>query len=312
MNNVFKKASTFGVALAFLAAPAAFGQVQQATDPGSNPTTLSGGNDGTVLQGTNSTSSGNEATIQQVYVSQDAVSGLSNYSLVEQDGTDNEVQLLAQYGSGNFFSIDQDGVENIVRQFPDQGSASDGRPSVDGVIGITQDGEGNVVWDADQRGLENKLLIEQRGDDNFADFESQVTVEEGSGNFASILQDGDGNKVGQAGTGFGAYQQGSSNSMMIEQTGNDNEAGTQQVPLANLSTGGLALDPENQGSEGGQSLNQIGDGHVFELTQDGDDDLRFLLQDGSGNEAYVMQGAGANAHDITQIGTSNYASVTQN
>jgi len=246
-----------------------------------------------------------------------------NFIDVYQEGTSNSIDNFAQYGSGNDATIDQNGVSNTVRNNPEQGAQSGipgGGPngaSYNGLVTIDQDGEGNTVWDLDQIGSQNTAHIRQEGEDNFADVETQYSVNDmQEGNLAEITQTGNRNVVGndRAPGNRGIHQQGTSNELSLTQTGNDNVGGLKTLSEAGISSlgpNGLVGGGEQFG--GRQALVQAGEGNSLTISQDGQDKIEFVLQNGVGNTGTITQlgGAASNQASLVQRGSNNTATVTQ-
>lgn len=246
-----------------------------------------------------------------------------NFIDVYQEGTSNSIDNFAQYGSGNDATIDQNGVSNTVRNNPEQGAQSGipgGGPngaSYNGLVTIDQDGEGNTVWDLDQIGSQNTAHIRQEGEDNFADVETQYSVNDmQEGNLAEITQTGNRNVVGndRAPGNRGIHQQGTSNELSLTQTGNDNVGGLKTLSEAGISSlgpNGLVGGGEQFG--GRQALVQAGEGNSLTISQDGQDKIEFVLQNGVGNTGMITQlgGAASNQASLVQRGSNNTATVTQ-
>ena len=246
-----------------------------------------------------------------------------NFIDVYQEGTSNSIDNFAQYGSGNDATIDQNGVSNTVRNNPEQGAQSGipgGGPngaSYNGLVTIDQDGEGNTVWDLDQIGSQNTAHIRQEGEDNFADVETQYSINDmQEGNLAEITQTGNRNVVGndRAPGNRGIHQQGTSNELSLTQTGNDNVGGLKTLSEAGISSlgpNGLVGGGEQFG--GRQALVQAGEGNSLTISQDGQDKIEFVLQNGVGNTGTITQlgGAASNQASLVQRGSNNTATVTQ-
>ena len=246
-----------------------------------------------------------------------------NFIDVYQEGTSNSIDNFSQYGSGNDATVDQNGVSNTVRNNPEQGAQSGipgGGPngaSYNGLVTIDQDGEGNTVWDLDQIGSQNTAHIRQEGEDNFADVETQYSVNDmQEGNLAEITQTGNRNVVGndRAPGNRGIHQQGTSNELSLTQTGNDNVGGLKTLSEAGISSlgpNGLVGGGEQFG--GRQALVQAGEGNSLTISQDGQDKIEFVLQNGVGNTGTITQlgGAASNQASLVQRGSNNTATVTQ-
>ncbi len=252
-------------------------------------------NDATVDQN----GSNNDATVDQTHTS-----GAINEAMVDQVGDQNAVEGLNQYGAGNWYGVTQDGNNNLVKSHPEQGGQG-GYASYDGHIEITQNNDGNRVWDADQAGSSNSAYITQDGNDD-ANIEAQVSIE-GSGNTIDINQMSGSNAVGVfSDNGPGAYQEGSGNYMDIDQSGSA-AAGTESKMLSG------ADDTFFRGSvEGGQGLIQYGSGNEMIIDQAGSSTVEFVVQDGSTNMADIMQTGNGHTADVWQTGSTNTATITQN
>ncbi|WP_340104128.1 hypothetical protein [Rhodohalobacter sp. 8-1] len=275
-----KKLSTLTLGL-FFAAGSAFAQ--------SNEATVSQAGDQ------------NEATIQQVY--QAGGSGDNNEAFTTQTGNLNVVAGLKQRGAGNWHGIVQTGDNNLVDRYPNQGSSQGG--SYDGYISITQLGDDNKVWDADQAGSENSLTVTQRGGD-IVNVEAQISPEGGVGNAIVIDQYGGGNAVGEfSPNGSGAYQEGEGNSMDITQDGGA------KAGIASVYVSGATEKFFRSAIEGGQGLIQLGDDNMLTIEQDGASTVGFVIQKGDLNKASVYQTGDLNTATVSQVGNSNEAIITQ-
>jgi hypothetical protein len=243
----------------------------------------------------------NEATIQQVY--QAGGSGDINEAFVIQSGNENVVGALKQQGAGNWYEIVQTGDRNIVERYPNQGSSHGG--SYDGYISIIQTGDENKVWDADQTGSGNSLIINQDGSD-IVNVESQVSPEGGIGNSITISQFGGENAVGEySAKGSGAYQEGEANSMDITQEGGA-KAGVASVYVSG------ATEQFFKGlEEGGQGLIQLGDDNALSINQDGASIVEFVIQKGNLNNSVVEQTGDFHNATVSQIGNNNSGTINQ-
>ena len=243
----------------------------------------------------------NEAAVQQVY--QVGGSGDDNEAFVTQTGDENTVGSLNQQGAGNWYEIVQSGNQNIVERYPNQGSAKGG--SYDGYIFISQTGDKNKVWDADQAGSGNSIEIYQDGRD-IVNIEGQVSLEGGIGNSITINQFGGKNAVGvYSAKGSGAYQEGEANSMDITQEGGA-KAGISSVYVSG------ATETFFKGlEEGGQGLVQLGDDNILTINQDGASIVEFVIQKGNMNTSMIEQTGDLHNASVSQVGDSNSAVITQ-
>lgn len=243
----------------------------------------------------------NEVTIQQVY--QAGGSGDNNEAFTTQTGDFNVVAGLKQRGAGNWYEIVQTGDNNLVDRYPNQGSAQGG--SYDSFILITQLGDDNKVWDADQTGSENSLTVTQRGGD-IVNVEAQVSLEGGAGNTIVIDQYGGGNAVGEfSSNGSGAYQEGEANSMTITQDGGA------KAGITSMYVSGANESFFRSTVEGGQGLIQLGDDNILTIVQDGASTVGFVIQKGDLNEASVYQTGDSHTATVSQIGNGNMGTITQ-
>ena len=261
----------------------------------------------------------NDATLTQEHQGSQG----QNFIDVYQDGASNSVDNFAQYGSGNEAILDQNGVSNTVRSNPEQGAQSGipgGGPngaSYNGLVTVDQDGEQNTVWDLDQIGSQNTAHIRQDGEGNFADIETQYSVNDmQEGNLAEITQTGNYNVVGnnRAPGNRGIHQQGTSNELSVTQTGNENIGGMKTLSEAGITNfGPNALVGGGEQFGGRQALVQAGQGNSLTISQDGQDKVEFVLQNGVGNTGTITQlgGAASNQASLVQRGTNNTATVTQ-
>lgn len=261
----------------------------------------------------------NDATLTQEHQGEKG----QNFIDVYQDGTANEIENYSQFGSGNEAVIDQYGESNVVRNSPEQG-AQQGIPgggpngaSYNGLVTIEQDGANNTVWDLDQIGSQNTVHIRQDGSGNFADVETQYSVNEmQEGNLAEITQTGNNNVVGNdlAPGNRGIHQQGTSNELSVTQTGNQNIGGMKTLSEAGISNfGPNALVGGGEQFGGRQALVQAGEGNSLTISQDGQDQIEFVLQNGVGNSGTITQlgGSATNQASLVQRGVNNTATVTQ-
>jgi len=246
-----------------------------------------------------------------------------NYIDVYQDGTANDINNMSQFGSGNEADLDQDGTRNIIRNNPEQGAQAGipgGGPngaSYNGTATVDQDGVENTVWDFDQIGSQNDLYIQQDGEGNFADVETQYSVNGmQKGNLAEITQDGNYNVVGNdlAPGNRGIHQQGTSNQLTVTQEGNRNVGGQKTLSGAGVTDfGPNALIGGGEQFGGNQALVQAGENNSLTISQDGGDVVEFVLQNGTDNTGTITQmgGTASNKASLVQRGTNNTATVTQ-
>lgn len=305
------------------------GVVQQLKgDDNDGTITQVGENDATIVQGLTSlagviyigqemTASKNEASISQINGNGNNGEvyqmGNRNYGKIDIKGSDNVAQMqqgwsgysggLQTYGSSNFSVLTQTGKANTALTWQ-YGGVEKEAGVYDNVNNITQTGDNNYatvaqgyvypnnskgitpIYGADVTG--NKSNITQNG------------VTEGAGNIArffqlgkdntiSLVQNGDGNKVGEYTTVNGVSLQG-----YFYQKGNGNKFyGTQSE--------GATLD---------MASGQTGNDNTINLIQ-GENDWGLIIQNGDSNTATLMQyGIGQRA-TITQNGIGNTSSVSQ-
>jgi len=244
----------------------------------------------------------NEVKVEQIY--QAGASSGMNEVFATQTGDNNKILGTNQRGAGNEFRTTQTGDNNIIDRYPSQGSSAGN--SYDGYISITQSGDDNKVWDADQAGSNNSLTITQSGGD-IANVEAQVSPEGGSGNTIIIDQYTGENAVGEfSPNGSGAYQEGEANTMTITQSGGA-KAGIISVMVSG------ATESFFRGTvEGGQGLIQFGDDNTMMIDQDGASTVKSIVQDGDMNHADVTQIGDFHTTSVSQVGDSNVSNITQN
>jgi hypothetical protein len=236
----------------------------------------------------------------------------TNQAVITQAGAYHRVDGFLQYGPRNLLTVEQQGENNVIGEWADQGRP--GSPSYDGTIVIEQLGHGHEVWEADQAGHRNELTIEQRNGGgvsagNFADVEMQwTTLGRTRGNEATILQTGVGNRVGAKDKGSGLVQVGTGNVATVTQDGNGNHAATRADHA--LPAGGLhSLPPPPH-----DPFVQHGVSNSVTIEQDGADVLHFALQKGTKNELTVSQAGDQGTPNVvasTQRGRQNQVSVDQ-
>jgi hypothetical protein len=326
-----KKLITLTFALLF-SAGIAFGQNSATTNQSGNNNSAkvaqhNSGNEATITQ------DGNKNTVQkmnQTYISNNDASGI-NVAYVSQVGNRNTIKNngnfdgAIQAGASNSFSVDQDGKGNVVENIH-QGTNSN--LSTNGTMDITQGhnapGEDihnsyNYVYHADQFGNDNHLTVTQTDEDHVY---VQAQVSKGLvGNTINIHQLSWDSKVGHKDNGhgsggYGAYQQGSDNSMDITQ-GAWAAAGTQKVEDV------FSNAPYD--NAGGQSLVQFGKSNSLTIDQAGssygygsnghygDNEIGAVLQNGYLNHASITQGLDVDATaNLMQRGYNNGATIDQN
>jgi hypothetical protein len=248
----------------------------------------------------------NVINIDQMYKNKGPL--YQNAADVSQNGDYNKVKRLHQDGSDNEFDVTQNGDHNIIKQYPDQGDTHGA--SWEGSIQITQTGNKNKVWDADQSGWENILTVTSNGDKNVINVEAQVNpILLTQPNVINITQNGNDNAVGGYGkTKPGAYQEGRGNIMNIAQSGGAS-AGTQKY----LPSGG-PNDYNNyffRSKDGGQGLIQLGLGNSLFINQNGPSVIQTVYQNGKGNHAEITQTGAGNTAASYQVGLGNRAIITQ-
>jgi hypothetical protein len=190
--------------------------------------------------------------------------------------------------------------------------------STNGVMDITQGKHSNgnynypnynYVDHASQFGNDNQLTVNQ-AEENHAYIQAQVSTGK-TGNSIDINQKGIESSVGHkdnghGGGGYGAYQNGTNNSMDITQ-GTHAYAGTKMV--SDIFSGKEGYDA---GGHGNQSLVQLGHDNSLMADQAGHGStIVAVLQNGAGNSADYTQAAGANMAGSAQFGNDNQVTFTQ-
>jgi hypothetical protein len=314
-----KKLITLTFALLF-SAGIAFGQNSATTSQSGNNNQAkiaqhNSGNEATINQ------DGNNNTVQkmdQTYLANNGASGI-NVADISQVGSNNTVKNNGNYsgaiqsGASNSFSVDQAGKGNVVENIH-QGTSSN--ISTNGIMDIVQGKNAggdyrwpnyNIVYHASQFGNGNELHVKQNEEDHVY-VQAQISTGE-TGNFISIYQNGYESNVGHKDNGhgsggYGIYQNGTNNSMNIQQD-THSHAGTKTVSAV--------FGSADNGGHGGQSLIQLGSDNSFTAVQAGNGStIEALLQNGVGNNASITQGMGAQTAGVSQVGNGNTSIITQN
>ncbi len=318
MKKLITSAFTLTIALLF-SAGMAFGQNNATTQQSGNNNSAkiaqhNSGNEATIVQ------DGNNNTVQkmdQTYLANSDANGV-NVADIKQVGNKNTVKNNGNYdgaiqaGASNLFHVDQDGKGNVVENIH-QGKS--GNISTNGIMDIVQGKNAggdyrwpnyNVVYHANQFGNGNELHVKQNEEDG-AYIQAQVSTGE-TGNFINIYQNGHESMVGHKDNGhgsggFGAYQNGTNNSMDIQQE-THSYAGGQTVN---------SVFSSYTGDHGNQGLVQLGSDNTLSIDQGGNGStVGAVLQSGTGNTGTITQGAGANTASMLQSGTGNTTTITQN
>jgi len=260
----------------------------------------------------------------------------TNEAVIDQSGNENAVLSFGQRGSGNELVIDQSGHRNLVDTPAEQGEP--GNNSFNGIMEITQSGDDNEVFDADQEGYANTTKITQSGDDNFVNVEAQLNTDAPLGvgqtrNFIRITQETAHNEVGTNGQ-IGVMQKDQNNRLEIIQTGlNRNVIGSKSIAsAADFDFDDFNFRGETGGPAKDKGVVQVGDGqNTADLTQSGyKNEVEFVLQDsregttdgimtntiesdqlGSEGTARFIQDGVGNTADLSQFGFFNNASIFQ-
>jgi hypothetical protein len=259
---------------------------------------------------------GNNVDVTQEYVT-NGVTGENTFT-VSQNGDNNDVGLFEQVGAGNEATITQVGDGNTVAENPQQGFTETGSPnSYDGKITVDQYGNNNDVYDVDQQGYNNVAEVDQGGEQNdvngnLVDIDGQTNgISGATGNTVDINQTTNGNAVGTGNSSVrGVRQVGQRNELTITQEGDaGSRVGTE---LSGMYNGKNAIVQDGADNVATVSQRAGGNHTVKYLIQTGNSNELMIDQfGGSGNTAAAVQLNGNNMADITQNGSNNTATVTQ-
>lgn len=214
----------------------------------------------------------------------------SNDASVEQTG-DNNSATVDQVGDLNYTSLSQeDGATADI----DQIDASESFVSLSQIGGssatILQNNKNSVQGFSDQPSTpQASKLATQSGSGStmeitqLSNFNQAYVDQLGDNNSMSILQDGGISNIARV------MQDGSGNSVNIDLLGSINRVKAEQYGVGNSATVSVTGDHNNE-SNGGTS---------------------FLYQDGMDNTASVTVTGDYNFYDVSQVGNSNTATVTQ-
>ncbi len=249
-----------------------------------------------------------------------------------QDGAGNDIMNLNQLnGALNKFDITQVGDFNLVTPFNQRGDKNEAK--------ITQTGDrnkfGRVIGDPHgnnqnsfNNGLGNKLTIDQTDSDNEMIFMDQ----EGTNNTATFTQRGDFNfnRADQSGVNNqmtldqesyngsassknridNVYQSGTSNVMTVSQVGDKNRV--DQIRQLNSSNNVSVIQEGDMNTV--KYLGQTGDSNTAVVTQKGSGEnyVGLFTQKGNGNDATVKQDGYKNKIEKIYVeGAGNTTNVTQ-
>jgi hypothetical protein len=190
----------------------------------------------------------------------------------------------AAYANTNDADLVQDGVQNTAE--------------------ITQDGD-NLYADVAQTGDDNSAVVDQL----VASMSDATITVTGNGNSSDVGQSGAEHQAEIVTTGdfnsAGIFQDGNSNTALVEQFGGDNDSVISQSGSLNDSY--VISDGDNNAAD----IDIVGDDNLFDVYQyEYDNDVMGMVT-GSFNDVYVLQTGYNNLVDITIEGDTNIVEVRE-
>ncbi|KAF0677153.1 hypothetical protein [Profundibacterium mesophilum] len=205
----------------------------------------------------------------------------TNFNRIGFDGTTNQRNGITQNGAGNGMVITQTGNANYIQSARQVGDTN--------TSNISMTGNNNWVFDWAQQGTDNTMTLSVTGDDNrggtgigggarHANDQLTSFRQIGDGNSATMMQNGDRNRIG-------LNQSGNGNTVgTIMVTGRENQLGIKQGGATNTVALGAITSDEN----------------TFGVRQVGDMNRAALASTGSGSSSILFE----------QLGNSNEMSVS--